>query len=150
VNITGSWRRDLELEPYRALLPSAGVAVMVGHLIHRKLDAEFPASLSRTVIQNLLRGELGFDAVVVTDSIDMHAITDRYSIAEAAIHAINAGADFVIDGFNLDERGEHPALPLAQALEQAANDGRIQGGMARFEASTSRLDTLRRQIGMPS
>jgi len=149
VDITTSWQRETELEPYRALLGSPGVAVMMGHLIHRDLDPTEPASLSRAVSHGLLRKELGYDGVVVTDSIDMHAITDRYPIAEAAVRAINAGADLVIDGFNLDERGEHPARMLAKALERAVAEGRIEGGMARLEQSAARLDTLRRQIGAP-
>lgn len=150
VDITESWQRDVELEPYRALLRSPGVAVMVGHLIHRELDSTTPASLSRRMIEGLLRRELGYDGVVVTDSIDMHAITDSYSPAEAVARAVNAGADLVVDGFNLDERSEHPAQILASALEQAIADGRIVGGMGRLEESVARLDILRRQIGTSS
>jgi beta-N-acetylhexosaminidase len=150
VDITDSWRREAELAPYRALLPSPGVAVMVGHLLHRELDPTVPASLSRAVIQDLLRRDLGFAGVVITDSIDMHAIADHHSPAEAAIRAIDAGADLVVDGFNLDERDEHPAELLAEAIERAAADGRIEGGMARVEESAARLDALRREIGTPS
>jgi len=147
VDITPSWRREEELLPYRELLGLPGVAVMMGHLLHRDIDAERPASLSRAHIEGLLRTELGFDGLVVTDSIDMWAITDRYTPAEAAVAAIDAGADMVVDAFNLDDRREHPAVTLAEALREAVERGRICGGLPRIHESIARQVRLRTQRG---
>lgn len=140
VDITDTWRRKDELAPYRALAGRPGVAVMVGHLAHQGLDPERPASLSRPVIEGLLRGELGFDGVVVTDSVDMRAISDHWAPAEAAALAVAAGADLVIDGFNLLPDREHPARELAEAVADAVNGERLA-------AAVARLDRLGAQIG---
>jgi len=147
VDITATWQREPELEPYRALTQRPGVAVMIAHVIHRKLGGEAPASLTPEVINGLLRAEIGFQGVVVTDSIDMRAVADRYDPGEAAVAAIAAGADLVIDGFNLAERVEHPAPVLVAALQSALHDGRIAQGARRIEKSLERLHLLRTQIG---
>ena len=146
-DVTDTWQREPELAPYRALAAEPGVAVMVAHIVHRGLDAEHPASLSPDIVSGLLRSEIGFAGVVVTDSIDMRAVADRYSYEAAAVQAVRAGADLVVDGFNLAERAEHPAPALAAALAGAFADGRIPGGDRRLEKSLQRLDRLRRQLG---
>jgi len=147
VDVTATWRRDEELAPYRALASRPGVAVMAAHVMHRDLDPDLPASLSPAVIGGLLRGELGFDGVVATDSIDMRAVADRFSPGEAAVAAVSAGADLVIDGFNLERRTEHPAPVMADALRRAVDDGRLDED--RIRQSDSRLDRLRAAIGRP-
>jgi len=119
---------------------------MVAHVKQRKLDPQLPASLSPKIIGELLRGELGFDGVVITDSIDMRAIADHWTPGEAAVAAVAAGADLVIDGFNLVERIEHPAPAIVTALQRALDEGRIEGGAARIAQSLARLDRLRMQI----
>ena len=74
-----------------------GCAVMVGHIAAPNVTGDLtPASLSPQLIDGYLRGELGFAGLVVTDSMAMHAITDAYSSGDAAIAAINAGADIVL------------------------------------------------------
>ncbi len=146
VDITATWQREPELAPYRALCDLPGVAVMVAHVRHRGLDAAWPASLSPVLIDGVLRGELGFAGVVVTDSIDMRAVADHHAAGDAAVAAVNAGADLVVDGFNLEQRDEHPAPALVGALDAALADGRIQGGRARIDASLRRLARLRAQI----
>lgn len=100
-DITLTWRRDKELAPYRTLI-GQGYAdfVMVGHLMHREVDAEYPASLSRRWIAEILRGELGYRGVVITDDLNMGAIVDHYSLERALEMAINAGVDMVLVGNN--------------------------------------------------
>ncbi len=150
VDITTSWQREPELEPYQALAGAAGVAVMTAHVVHRGLDPELPASLSPRITGTLLRNEVGFDGVIVTDSLDMRAITGRHTLQEAVVLAVAAGADMVLDGFNLEDRPEHPAPALVAALTEAFTDGRIPGGAGRLKESLGRLDRLRRQIGAPA
>lgn len=100
-DITRSWQRERELAPYRALF-AGGYAdfVMVGHLLHRDTDPDYPASLSRRWITDILRGEMGYRGVVVTDDLNMGAIVDHYSLERALELAINAGVDMVIIGNN--------------------------------------------------
>jgi beta-N-acetylhexosaminidase len=144
VDITETARRELELEPYRVLLAEADgtVGVMVAHVMDSNLDPEHPASLSSACVEGLLRGELGFSGVVVTDSLDMRAITNRYGIEEACVRALDAGADMVIDGFNLDpSRGEHPAPAIVRALRDAMAGGRLSE--ARIAESLGRVERFR-------
>ena len=119
---------------------------MAAHVIHRGLGGDTPASLSADVIGTLLRTELGFQGVVVTDSIDMQAVADRYDPGSAAVAAVKAGADLVVDGFNLRQREEHPAPILVAALQAAVKEGRLPGGATRIEQSLERLHELRTQI----
>lgn len=100
-DITQTWQREKELAPYRTLI-GEGYAdfVMVGHLMHRGVDAEYPASLSRRWITDILHGELGYRGVVITDDLNMGAIVDHYSLEKALELAVNAGVDMVIIGNN--------------------------------------------------
>jgi beta-N-acetylhexosaminidase len=154
VDVTETAVPDSELAPYRALLDAndPAVMVMVAHVMNRRIDPVRPASLSPAFIDGLLRGELGFDGVVVTDSIDMAAVLDQWSVEEAAVGAIVAGADIALDGFNLDPtRAEHPAQRLAGALRDALASGaltasRVARSIARIERFQSALAN-RRQSG---
>jgi len=101
VDVTATWS-DSELEPYRALIP-AGLAecVMAAHVFNAGLDPDHPASLSSATIDGLLRRELGFEGVVITDDLQMGAITSRYSLDDAVRLALTAGADILAAGNNL-------------------------------------------------
>lgn len=149
VDITDTARPDHELLPYRDLLATGqdSVAVMVAHVLDRRVDSELPASLSPRFIEGSLRGELGFDGLVATDSIDMAAIEDAWSPGDAAVRAIMAGADLVIDGFNLNpSRMEHPALPLMTSIRNAIEDGSLSA--ERVSKSLSRIDRFRRALSL--
>jgi beta-N-acetylhexosaminidase len=100
-DVTATWSRD-ELIPYRMLIESgAARMIMTGHLFNARLDPDHPGTLSHATITGLLRGQLGFDGVVVTDDMDMKAVTDRYGRARAIRLAIEAGADILLFGNNL-------------------------------------------------
>ncbi len=86
---------DLELLPFRAALPHAP-AVMTAHIIYDALDPDFPATLSRPILTDLLRGEWNYPGVVITDSMGMQAIDAHYGRGEAAVLSLEAGADMVM------------------------------------------------------
>lgn len=89
--------RAVELAPYRTLLASGHAPmVMTTHMDIPALDAELPTSLSPTIIHGLLRKELAYDGVVISDSLAMGAITTRYSVAEASALALRAGTDLLL------------------------------------------------------
>ena len=94
VDVTNLWKRD-ELEPYRAL-KNATDTVMVAHIFNRKLDPNYPASLSRRIVYGKLRSEIGFRGVVITDDLQMGAIAKHYSLANRIALAINAGNDILL------------------------------------------------------
>lgn len=144
-DITDSYDEPTELAVYEDLLAvfQDRVAVMTGHLMHGAIDKRLPASLSRAHTGGLLRARLGFEGVVVTDSLDMGAITERFSPADAMALALDAGADLLLDGVNMPGRVRPGAgLVLARALAEAVGDGRVAGGADRIERSAERIQRL--------
>ncbi len=133
---------QLDLAPYRALLATEDVrAIMVTHVMYPLIDPTYPASLSPAMIDGVLRGELGFQGVVVTDSLYMGALNQRWSVPQAAVLAIKAGADLVIGPYN-------PQLvqQTKDALEQAVSNGTLS--KARIDLSVQRVLTLKIQMGL--
>ncbi|MFJ2903892.1 beta-N-acetylhexosaminidase [Streptomyces sp. NPDC087212] len=86
----------VDLEPFRAAVAAGVPMLMSAHVVFPALDAHRPATLSRRILGDLLRGEVGFDGVLVTDALEMKAIADRYGEAAGARIALAAGADQVI------------------------------------------------------
>ncbi|KEF40906.1 MAG: glycosyl hydrolase family 3 [Cyanobium sp. CACIAM 14] len=86
----------VELPPFQALIDAGTAAVMTAHLLLPALDRDHPATLSRAVLTGLLREDLGFGGLIVTDALVMEAIAGRYGPAEAAVLALEAGADLVL------------------------------------------------------
>ncbi|MFG2941925.1 glycoside hydrolase family 3 protein [Streptomyces sp. NPDC048282] len=92
------------LPPFRAAIEAGVRAVMSGHLLVPAYDPDLPATLSRRILEELLRQELGFDGVIVTDAIEMGAVTGLYGIGGATVRAVAAGADAVcVGGENAEE-----------------------------------------------
>lgn len=96
-DISRTWR-EAELTPYKSLAKeNFADMVMTGHLYHPKFsDGRAPASLSRKAIRGVLRKQIGFEQVVITDDLQMKAVTDSYPLAERVTLAINAGNDIVL------------------------------------------------------
>lgn len=109
------------LPPFRAALDAGVRAVMSGHLLVPAHDPHLPATLSRRILDDLLRQELGFDGLIVTDAIEMGAVADRYGIDGATVRAVVAGADAVCVGGESAE--EATVEVLAGALVDAAAAG---------------------------
>jgi beta-N-acetylhexosaminidase len=99
-----------ELVPFRAAIAAGVQAVMTGHLLVPALDPDLPATLSRRVLTDLLRDELGFHGVVVTDAVEMRAVAGTYGFTGAAVRALAAGADAICVG------GEHADEETARRL----------------------------------
>ncbi len=146
-DVTGRFDAARDLAPFRKLLQGERppAMVMTGHLLDRDVDPHLPASLSRAHTTGTLRERLGFAGVVVTDALDMGAIAQRFSLEEAVVLAIEAGADLALCACNPAAPDQpHPAPALAHALAKAAVDGRLEGGLERLERSAARLRALLR------
>ncbi|GAA0643712.1 glycoside hydrolase family 3 N-terminal domain-containing protein [Kutzneria viridogrisea] len=114
---------EIALPPFRAAVRAGVCAVMGGHLMVPAYDTAHPATLSRRILVELLREELGFDGLIVTDAIEMRAVSDRYGLAEAAVLAVAAGSDAVCVGGDLAD--EATATRLRDALADAVATGRL-------------------------
>ncbi len=144
-DITKTWS-PRELEAYaRPLAASGPHMVMTGHLFHRGLDPDVPATLSPKVVTGLLRG-LGYDGVVVTDDLQMQAIAARYSLEEVVLRAIDAGVDILLIGNNLEY--DPAAVARVEAvIVRAVAEGRLS--RARLEASWARIMKLKGALREP-
>ena len=87
---------QIELPPFRAAIAAGVESVMTAHLVLPELDPQQPATLSKAVLTDLLRQQMGFNGLVVTDALVMEAISARHGAAEAAVLAFEAGADLIL------------------------------------------------------
>ncbi|MFT7823806.1 MAG: glycoside hydrolase family 3 N-terminal domain-containing protein [Sulfurimonas sp.] len=102
VDVTNLWQES-ELEPYRLLKDKADT-VMVAHVFNKKLDTKYPASLSFETVTRKLRWHLGYHGVVITDDLQMGAISEKYGLKNTLKLAINAGDDILLFGNQLDPK----------------------------------------------
>ncbi|UKY52602.1 glycoside hydrolase family 3 protein [Streptomyces inhibens] len=120
--------QERELVPFRAAVAAGTRAVMSAHILLPALDAEHPATLSPAALRGLLRapvaeGGLGFDGLIVTDGMEMQAISATYGIERGSVLAIAAGADAICVGGGLAD--EDTVLRLRDALVRAVRDGEL-------------------------
>ncbi|MBT2638664.1 glycoside hydrolase family 3 protein [Bacillus sp. ISL-39] len=87
---------EVHLPPFKAAIDAGIDSIMTAHVIINAIDPELPATLSKKVLTGLLREEMGFDGIIVTDAMSMHAIDKEWGAGEAGVMAINAGADIVM------------------------------------------------------
>ena len=140
-DVTDTWQ-SYELAPFRELI-SSGKAdmVMTAHIFQRNLDPEYPATLSKKIIDGMLRKQLGFEGVVLTDDMYMQGIIDNYKVEDAIVLAINAGADILVMGNNIST-GYEPERPfhIVDMIVRAVKEGRID--QQRLIESNRRIDSL--------
>jgi len=112
--------KSFELRPFQAAINTGVDAVMVAHILLPKLDDEYPASLSHTIITGLLKEELQFQGLVVTDDLTMGAIVKHYSLEQAAVQAVKAGSDLLLVCHDYESQ-----VAVLKALHYAMAQGEI-------------------------
>ncbi|MFP3988020.1 glycoside hydrolase family 3 protein [Streptomyces sp. E11-3] len=115
--------RERELVPFRAAIAAGTKALMSAHILLPALDAEHPATLSPRILTGLLREELGYDGLIVTDAVEMQAIAATYGIERGSVLAVAAGADALCVGGGLAD--EDTVLLLRDALVAAVRSGEL-------------------------
>lgn len=126
VDVSDTWLPK-ELMPYEQLLGKEGSCgmVMTAHLVNRQLDPSgLPATLSHKILTDLLRKKLKFNGVIITDDMQMKAITENYSLAQAITLAVNAGADMLMFGNQLTHESQDPE-ELIDLIEAKVNASEI-------------------------
>ncbi|AFS78543.1 glycoside hydrolase family 3 protein [Gottschalkia acidurici 9a] len=111
---------NFELVPFKRAIENNIDMLMVGHILLTKVDSENPATMSKTIISDILRGDLGFKGVVITDDMVMGAIVENYSIEDASIKSIQSGSDIVLIG-----HGYETVVKVVDNLRKAVHDGNI-------------------------
>lgn len=136
---------QVELVPFRAAIEAGVDSIMTAHVTFPSVDPTpgLPATLSHRTLTGLLREELGHEGLIVTDAMEMQAITANFGIAEAAVRAVEAGADMVLVAWPSDW---YDAVRVIQALLAAARSGRISE--ERIDASVERILRLKFDRGL--
>ncbi|KIZ14168.1 glycoside hydrolase family 3 protein [Streptomyces natalensis] len=137
--------QERELVPFRAAIAAGTKAVMSAHILLPALDGDHPATLSPAALHGLLRapvteGGLGFDGLIVTDGMEMRAISATYGIERGSVRALAAGADAICVGGGLAD--EDTVLRLRDALVRAVRDGEL--AEQRLADAAARVRTLAR------
>ncbi|MGQ0715449.1 MAG: glycoside hydrolase family 3 protein [Gemmatimonadaceae bacterium] len=139
VNVSRARLDSVELVPFRASVDAGVGAIMTFHGAMPALDSTgVPGTLSSRVLGDLLRGDLDFKGVVISDAMDMRGVLDRYGAVEAAIRAVEAGADVLIQPVDVRQ--------TIDAVVQGVSTGRYDE--ARIDASVRRLLETKRRVGL--
>lgn len=141
-DVTNTWS-SAELEPYKQLLNNTNIAVMTAHIFNANLDATYPATLSNSIIDGILRKQIGFNGIVFSDDMNMSAISSYYGLETALELAINAGVDILVIANNLSydefiaERAQNTILKLVL-------DGKIS--VDRINAAYNKIIEFKRSV----
>lgn len=144
-DVTNTWEKR-ELIPYQDLIDSGYVdAVMTSHIVNKKLDPEgHPGTLSDHILTGILRKDLGFDGVVFTDDMQMHAITKHYGLEDAIRMAILAGVDIMTFSNNISGSDERTVDKVHSIIRGMVKRGVISE--ARIDESFDRIMKLKREL----
>lgn len=129
-----------DLKPFEAAIAAGSPMIMVGHMTMTQIDPDHPACLSPAIVTGLLREQLGYNGIIITDALNMGAITDNYSYSDAAIAAISAGCDMLLCVSNIDT--------VVSAVAAAVADGTIQE--SQINDSVLRILTEKARYGIIS
>jgi beta-N-acetylhexosaminidase len=130
--------RLVDLPPFEAAIRAGTLAIMPSHLRVPELTGDLPATVSGAALTGLLRGELGFTGVIISDALEMRATRDMFGIPGAAVLAVAAGTDLVCLG---RDGGEDDYLAVREALVAAVREGALDG--TRLEEAADRVARLR-------
>jgi beta-N-acetylhexosaminidase len=120
--------------PFQMGMQAGASTIMVGHLDMAMLDPDLPSSLSPHIVQGILREQMGYNGLIMTDALDMDAIDTRFGLSQAAVRAILAGNDLITPGPHV---GTQTVAPAIEAVVAAVESGEIP--MERIDASVRRI-----------
>ncbi len=137
----------IDLLPFARGVAAGAPLVMTAHILFPALDPVRPATLSPIILDEILRGELGFDGAIISDSMNMHAMRTIYDPVEAATEAINAGVDIVMlaeEHYDHDDAYLERQVALIEGVREAVGVGRISE--ARLDQAVGRVLRLKAAI----
>lgn len=145
INVSREELERVDLEPYRQLADRCG-AVMIGHGSYGDLpDSGCPASLNVTITRQLLRRDVGFTGVVISDDMEMHAVSDRAPLEETAEQALTAGNDLVLFCARTEEMPELCETLDERVADDAALQSRVADAQERIARYRDQIEHLRRE-----
>ncbi len=140
-----------ELMPFAAAIEAGCRVIMTSHIMLPQLDSDHPATMSRVVLNDLLRGELGFSGIVVSDALDMAGASGSLGKAGAAVAALKAGCDLLCLG---TENSDDQLVDIERAVSSAVAEGtlastRVSEAVSRVRKLASDLHAAREAAGQP-
>lgn len=124
-DVTSTWS-TVELEPYKRLIASGHCTmIMSAHVFNQTLDSLYPATLSETILTGILRNELNFKGLIVSDAMEMGAITEHFGREESIERAINAGCDILVFSNNISTFNENVVGETIGMIHRLVNEGKI-------------------------
>jgi beta-N-acetylhexosaminidase len=139
----------VELVPFRAAIDARVAFMLTAHVLFPALDEEFPATLSRRIVTDLLREKMKFEGAVLTDDLDMGAIGTRFPIDQAVVQAIAAGVDgLLICGTDYDKKAQALEALIRAVEEERLPLKRVEDAITRMRVAKERflLTPKRRQV----
>ena len=133
--------KELEFIPFQWAINNGADVIMVSHILLQSIDSENPATMSKKIISNILRNEMNFDGVVISDDMTMAAIMDNYDIGEASVKAINAGVDIILVCHGYDNE-----MQVLNSISEAVNSGEITE--ERLNESVYRILSLKNKYNL--
>lgn len=125
--------RDRELKPFSRAFKARCCFVMTAHILCKSIDPEVPATFSRKILQEILRGELRYQKLIISDDLQMQAITDHFGADEAPIRALLAGCDILI--YRTEDFARHAYASVKRALENGdLSPAVVNGAINRIRA----------------
>jgi beta-N-acetylhexosaminidase len=145
VDVTGLWQKA-ELVPYSHLITNTGfpLLVMTSHVFNADLDPVNPATFSHAILTGILRNEIGFTGLIVSDDLDMGAIRANYEFAEILEKAINAGVDLLCLSNNGSSYDPTLAQTAVDTIYRLVKEGKIPS--KRIEESWERIMAVKRSL----
>ncbi len=143
LNLTKKELQQRELIPFKTLIAEQIPLIMTAHILFPEIGGDKPATFSQSILNGILREELGFQGVVVSDDLDMKAVADMYSQSGTVAHTLNAGCDLFLMCGNLPssstERIDFIAEDFVKSLENGSLDESV------VEAANGRIEKLLRE-----
>jgi beta-N-acetylhexosaminidase len=140
LNLTKAEMRSRELIPFQKLIAAGVPLVMTAHILFPKIDPNAPATLSKLVLRDMLREELGFSGVVVSDDLDMKAVSDLFTQPGTVAQSVNAGCDLFIISRNLPSSRVERVYAIASDFEASLNNGSLDESVV--STAKNRIDGL--------
>ncbi|QCJ44577.1 beta-N-acetylhexosaminidase [Bacillus sp. S3] len=133
--------KELELIPFERAINQGGDVVMVAHILLPQLDKTNPGTMSKAVMTDLLRKQLGFTGVIITDDMTMGAITEHFDIGKASVESVKAGSDIILVGHDYNN-----VVKIISSLKTAVQNGEISE--QRVNESIKRIIQLKRNYSI--
>ena len=139
--------RSIDLVPFSEGIKAGVELVMTSHICFESLDSQKPATFSSLILQKILREEMGFQGVIISDSMNMHALQKHYDPIDASVEALRAGVDLIMlaeEHYDHDKEYQNRQRNLVEGVKEAIRHGKI--AKERIQEALSRVRRLREKI----